>query len=88
VPGTGTGHGLLHVQLVKRPDGVRAFPVTVDSVASFGETDFFDQSGKQTKALIHVVEQDVFSANGKKLTGLPFTFEQGNIAGFCAALAP
>jgi hypothetical protein len=108
------------------------------------EIDFFDQDGNLTMAQVHQVEQDVFTANGKTLVGLPYTFNlralfdpetgdvthvfasgiasrvplpggnffltagrvdfaahpgadfllqpdvgaQGNIAGFCAALAP
>jgi hypothetical protein len=123
--------------------GVCPFDVNVDSVVSGFEIDYFDQAGNIVKAQIHQVEQDTFSANGKTLTGIPFTFNldirvdsngdttsvvatgvvekvplpdgslfvsagwanfvdhpdvtfllspdrgaQGNVAGFCAALAP
>ena len=123
--------------------GVCQFDVDVDSVVSGFEIDYFDQAGNIVKAQIHQVEQDTFSANGKTLTGIPFTFNldirvdsagdttsavatgvvekvllpdgsffvsagwvnfvghpgatflltpdrgaQGNVAGFCAALAP
>jgi hypothetical protein len=56
-------------------EGVCPFTITVESTITYSEMDFYDQSGTQTAALIHVVEQDVFTANGKTLTGLPFTFE-------------
>jgi hypothetical protein len=56
-------------------DDLCPFAVTIVSTITYRETDFYDQAGKQTMALIHVVEQDVFSANGKALTGIPFTFE-------------
>ena len=54
--------------------GVCPFDVDVDSVVSGFEIDFFDQAGNIVKAQIHQVEQDTFSANGKTLTGIPFTF--------------
>jgi hypothetical protein len=50
--------------------------VPIDDTATFvgTETTFYDQSGEVTRIQIHNVEQDVFSANGQTLTGLPFTF--------------
>jgi hypothetical protein len=54
---------------------VCSFPITVDSSATLTETDFFNSSGDLTRVLLHVVEQDTFSANGNSLTGMPFTFE-------------
>jgi hypothetical protein len=54
--------------------GLCAFPVSVSFTGSGTETDFVDQSGALTMIHIHLVEQDVFSANGKTLTGLPYTF--------------
>jgi hypothetical protein len=51
-----------------------AFPVAVDFTASVTEIDFFDQSGALTRVYAQFVEQDTFSANGKSLTGVPFTF--------------
>jgi len=123
--------------------GVCPFDVDVVSVVSGFEIDYFDNAGNITKAQIHQTEQDTFSANGKTLTGIPYTFNltfsidssgnvtaaiatgvvskvplpdgslfvsagwsnfvnhpgvsfllspdrgaQGNVAGFCAALAP
>jgi hypothetical protein len=51
-----------------------SFPVTITATLVGTETTFFDQSGAVTRIHDHVVEQDVFSANGETLTGLPFTF--------------
>ena len=51
-----------------------SFPVTITSTLVGTETTFYDQSGAVTRVQIHVVEQDVFSANGNTLTGLPYTF--------------
>jgi hypothetical protein len=51
-----------------------SFPVTITATLVGTETTFFDQSGAVTRIQIHVVEQDVFTANGETLTGLPFTF--------------
>ena len=56
--------------------GVCAFDVEVTSQLSIRWTYVFDQqTGVQTLGLIHVREQDTFSANGNTVTGLPFTFE-------------
>ena len=48
--------------------------MTINATFVGTETTFYDQSGEVTRLQIHVVEQDVFSANGETLTGLPFTF--------------
>jgi hypothetical protein len=53
---------------------VCSFPVVVDSVMDVTETVFTDASGAMTKIQRHIVEQDTFTANGKTLVGLPFTF--------------
>jgi hypothetical protein len=53
---------------------VCSFDVTVDSSATITETDFVNGSGELTRILLHVVEQDTFSAGGTSLTGVPFTF--------------
>jgi hypothetical protein len=53
---------------------VCSFPVTVEATLTGTETSFFDDEGNLTRLQIHNVEQDVFSANGRTLTGLPFTF--------------
>ncbi len=50
------------------------FPVMVESTITFTEIDFLDESGNVTRIFSHTVEQDVFSANGKSLTGIPFAF--------------
>jgi hypothetical protein len=54
--------------------GVCAFPVNVELTISGTIKEFFDQNGALTRVQIHNVEQDVFSANGKTLVGLPYTF--------------
>lgn len=53
--------------------GACSFPITVD--ATMTETDrFFFAGGVLTAANANVTEQDSFSANGKSLTGLPYSF--------------
>ena len=54
--------------------GVCAFQVSVSFTSGGTEIDFVDQGGALTMIRQHLVEQDVFSANGKTLTGLPYTF--------------
>jgi hypothetical protein len=54
--------------------GVCDFDVDITSSGSGTEIDFFDSSGTPTRILVHIVEQDVLSANGKSLDGEPFTF--------------
>jgi hypothetical protein len=53
---------------------VCSFPVTVVFGGTGTEIDFFDQNGDLTRVEIHQVEQDVFTANGKTLVGVPYTF--------------
>ena len=53
---------------------VCSFPVTVEFTVSGTQTTFFDKNGNITQIKFHNVEQDVFSANGKTLVGLPYTF--------------
>jgi hypothetical protein len=55
-------------------EDICSFPVTITATLVGTETTFYDQSGAVTGVQIHVVEQDVFSANGKSLTGLPYTY--------------
>ncbi len=50
------------------------FPVTITATLVRTETTFYDESGEVTRIQIHVVEKDVFTANGETLTGLPYTF--------------
>jgi hypothetical protein len=54
---------------------VCAFPVEIAASGSGAEIDFFDRSGTLTRVQIHVDEQDTFSANGKSLASMPFTYE-------------
>jgi hypothetical protein len=51
-----------------------SFPVTITATVVGTETTFYDQSGQVTRIQVHLVEQDVFTANGQTLTGLPYTF--------------
>jgi len=56
---------------------VCSFPVGVSWIVNATEIDFLDTSGAVTavtKVYLHRVEQDTFTANGKMLVGLPFTF--------------
>jgi hypothetical protein len=55
-------------------EDICSFPVTITATLVGTETTFYDQSGAVTRVQIHVVEQDVFTANGETLTGLPYTF--------------
>jgi len=54
--------------------GVCTFDITNDSTNDVTEIDYFDQSGSLTRMEWHIVEQDTFTANGKSLVGIPFTF--------------
>jgi hypothetical protein len=56
------------------PD-VCPFPVTVHSMLTGFQTTFFDRDGNVTRVVIDTAEQDTFTANGKTLVGLPFTFK-------------
>jgi hypothetical protein len=53
---------------------VCSFPVTVEATNTGTQTSFSDHEGNLTRVQIHNVEQDVFSANGRTLVGLPYTF--------------
>jgi hypothetical protein len=50
-----------------------SFPVTIEQSATITEIDFLGQTGGLTHIVLHVKEQDTFSANGITLTGLPYT---------------
>ena len=54
--------------------GICAFPVDVVSSFQITFIDYFDSSGALVRRSVHITEQDTFSANGKSLTGEPFTF--------------
>jgi hypothetical protein len=66
-------------------EDICSFPVTITATVVGTETTFYDQSGDVTRTHIHFVEQDVFSANGESLSGLPYTvnihvlFEDGEV---------
>src|SRR5215469_13562267 len=53
--------------------GACSFPITVDFTVGETDTFFFDQSGTLIRESAIAKEQDNFSANGKSLTGLPYT---------------
>ena len=52
--------------------GVCPFAVQVESKTVYRQMDYFDKNNVRTKTLVHIDEQDVFTANGKTLIGLPF----------------
>jgi hypothetical protein len=54
--------------------GACAFPITVDATMTETDRFFSDQNGVLTRANADVTEQDSFSANGKSLTGDPYSF--------------
>lgn len=54
--------------------GVCSFDVNVSSNSSGYEIDYTDASGALTRAFQHITEVDTFSANGRTITGEPFTF--------------
>jgi hypothetical protein len=51
-----------------------SFPISVGSTMTETDRFFSDQSGTLTMANANSTEQDTFSANGKSLTGLPYTY--------------
>jgi hypothetical protein len=62
------------------------FPVTIDGTNTVAQTDHYDKDGALTLQSLHILEQDTFTANGKTLVGVPFTFnmrvlwdENGNV---------
>jgi len=55
-------------------EGACPFSIDVVSVLSARVTVFAYPSGATKKEQYHLVEQDTFSANGKSLAGVPFTF--------------
>jgi hypothetical protein len=55
--------------------GVCPFPVNVASTITGGQTTYYDRDGNVIKIEIENREQDVFSANGKTLVGLPYSFK-------------
>jgi hypothetical protein len=55
--------------------GVCPFTVTVTSSLTGSLTTFYDRDGNITREVIDNAERDVFTANGKTLEGLPYTFK-------------
>jgi hypothetical protein len=53
---------------------VCSFTVRVKSDLNITQIDFVDANGALTRISRHVVLQDTFTANEKKLVGIPFTF--------------
>jgi hypothetical protein len=51
-----------------------SFPITVDLRQTGTVTVFTDRNGNTTRVEVHADEQDVFTANGKTLVGLPYTY--------------
>ena len=54
--------------------GACSFPIAVDATMTETDRFFSDQNGVLTRANADVTEQDSFSASGKSLTGLPYSF--------------
>jgi hypothetical protein len=52
---------------------VCTFPVDVVSTITAVEKDFFDANGALTRIGFHYITQDVYTANGKTIQGLPYT---------------
>jgi hypothetical protein len=50
------------------------FPIDWEANVKATETDFYDITGALIRIHIHATEQDTFSANGKSLVGIPFSF--------------
>ncbi len=50
------------------------FPISVNLTMTIQGTDFVDNSGVVIRSHWHIVEQDIVTANGKTLVGLPYTF--------------
>ncbi len=55
-------------------EGVCSFTVYVDSAVTATGIDFYDESGLLIKTSYLFNEQDTFTANGKTLVGIPFSF--------------
>jgi hypothetical protein len=51
-----------------------SFPIAIDAHVDYVTTNFFDSTHVRVRTQAHIHEQDVFSANGISLTGLPFSF--------------
>jgi len=54
--------------------GVCDFPIAVHSTTSRDRIRFYDESGAPTMFILHDIEQDTFTANGKTLVGEPYNF--------------
>ena len=54
--------------------GICPFPVDITSTVRGHAVDFYDRDGVLIRINAHITEQDTFTANGKSVTGDPFTF--------------
>ena len=50
------------------------FPLSLSSVLTGTEIDYYDASGALVRSYLHLTEQDTFSANGITGVGSPYTF--------------
>ena len=66
------GEGTMTMQTVLTD--ICPFTFVVDSTIQYSELKFFDRSGSLIRIYQHTVEQDVFKANDKTLTSVPYTF--------------
>ena len=57
-------------------DDVCSFPITIESTLTTTAITLTDASGSPRRLQLHVVEQDVLSANGVSLASTPYTFNQ------------
>ena len=57
-------------------DDVCSFPITIESTLTTTAITLTDESGSPRRLQLHVVEQDILSANGVSLTSTPYTFNQ------------
>ncbi len=53
---------------------VCSFPIWVTVNITIHGIDFFDESGALTRSFQHYAQQDTFTANGKTLVGIPYTY--------------
>ena len=56
-------------------EGICTFPIHIDAVITGRDINFTDQNGALVRISSHTDQQDTFSANGKTLVGLPYTYE-------------
>ena len=54
--------------------GVCDFPIGVESFDSRDRIRFYDEFGTPTMFIVHITVTDIFTANGKTLTGEPYNY--------------